>query len=125
MRSAIFLGRFQPLHEGHKACIRKILESRDRVVILLRAGEVNEENPFTVSERMEMFNEWILEEDIIGKVTIVPIPDPDYDLTVFYGREVGYGIEELKMGEEIEAISATKIREQNSSREEDKTSSAG
>lgn len=44
-----------------------------------------------------------------GMLKIMVIPDIE---GVYYGRDVGYKIEQLTVPEEVAAISATKIREQ-------------
>jgi hypothetical protein len=44
-----------------------------------------------------------------GMLKIMVIPDIE---GVYYGRDVGYKIEQLTVPEEVSAISATKIREQ-------------
>jgi len=56
MKTALFVGRFQPFHLGHLSVVRDILEESEKVIILL--GSANEkstpENPFSVREREEM-----------------------------------------------------------------------
>ena len=44
-----------------------------------------------------------------GMLKIMVIPDIE---GVYYGRDVGYKVEQLSVPEEVAAISATKIREQ-------------
>jgi hypothetical protein len=44
-----------------------------------------------------------------GMLKIMVIPDIE---GVYYGRDVGYKIEQLSVPDEVAAISATKIREQ-------------
>ena len=44
-----------------------------------------------------------------GMLKIIVIPDIE---GVYYGRDVGYKIEQLTVPEEVASISATKIREQ-------------
>jgi len=44
-----------------------------------------------------------------GMMKIIVIPDIE---GVYYGRDVGYKVEQLSVPPEIAAISATKIREQ-------------
>ena len=54
--TALFVGRFQPLHRGHVRAIRELLK-RYRCVIVL-VGSTNkrdQENPFSFSERRRMF----------------------------------------------------------------------
>ena len=55
---AVVIGRFQPIHEGHKYLINEALEIADNVIIL--CGSANQprtpKNPWTVSERERMLN---------------------------------------------------------------------
>ena len=44
-----------------------------------------------------------------GMLKLMVIPDIE---GVYYGRDVGYKVEQLSVPEEVAAISATKIREQ-------------
>src|SRR3989344_3837940 len=81
--TGVFIGRFQPFHEGHRRCVGKILEQRDRGIILAH---------FPDSSRVE----------------ILTIQDPGADLSVFIGRDVGYDLIELDAA--TEAISATDLR---------------
>jgi len=53
---AVFIGRMQPLHNGHVRNIKKALEIADHVLVI--AGSANQprtpKNPFTADERAEM-----------------------------------------------------------------------
>lgn len=112
MKTAVYIGRFQPFHEGHIACVKKILETHDRVIIYIRKGKAKSaENPYSFEDRSARAHNELAEYG--DRVSIQPLNDPGYDLTVFHGRNVGYGIKELKLGKEIENISASKIRDGN------------
>ena len=56
---AIFIGRFQPLHNGHIQNIEKALEVADHVLVIL--GSANQprtiKNPFTIEERRDLIKE--------------------------------------------------------------------
>jgi nicotinamide-nucleotide adenylyltransferase len=56
MKQVLFVGRFQPFHNGHLDAIRAILAAEDRVVIVIGSAEENNEpaNPFTAGERFQM-----------------------------------------------------------------------
>lgn len=108
MKTGIFIGRFQPFHEGHRKCIERILETCDRVVILLRYGKENDQNPFSREERASQINTALLPHVMAGRAIVIPFYDPGYDLTVFIGRDVGYDL--IQLDAETEAISATDIR---------------
>jgi cytidyltransferase-like protein len=110
MKTGLFIGRFQPFHDGHKACIRKILEDCDAVVVGVRSGPIDDDNPYTFSEVFEMIRKEFPHGSDRSTVRIIQLPDVGRDLVVYHGRDVGYSIEKLEMGEEIEAISASAIR---------------
>ena len=50
---AMFIGRWQPLHDGHKAMFQKAMQQGKNVLICVRDGEVNEKNPFTSEQVKE------------------------------------------------------------------------
>lgn len=102
MRS-LFIGRYQPLHDGHIKLIKKVLDEEGKpVVIALRDTPIDEHNPFTIEERKEMFKK------VFGnQVELIVIPDI---AEVCYGRKVGYKIRRIRLNKQIEEISATKIR---------------
>jgi len=53
---ALFIGRFQPFHNGHLHAIRYILERYDEIVLVVAAAQYSYtvDNPFTAGERVEM-----------------------------------------------------------------------
>ena len=67
----------------------------------LKDTPISDTDPFTIDERIKMF------QDALPQVKVVVIPDID---EVCYGRKVGWGIREIKLDKETEAISATEIR---------------
>ena len=48
-----FLGRWQPLHEGHQQLFQQVLENGCNVLIMIRDIEPNEKNPFTAEQVKE------------------------------------------------------------------------
>jgi len=102
---SLFIGRWQPFHDGHKAMIDLVINEGKSVCIALRDTRKDASNPFSVEERIEMIRKVYPDEDT---VKIIVIPDIS---EVCYGRKVGYGIREIRLGEELETISGTKIRE--------------
>jgi len=104
-KTGVFIGRFQPFHEGHKACIEKILEDHDVCLVLIRDTELSEKNPFTLDRRLAIIRQAFPDET---RVICQAIPDPDADLTVHIGRDVGYNL--IQLDEATEEISATDIR---------------
>lgn len=59
MERALFVGRFQPFHNGHKKSIEQILEEVDEAVIAIGSADSSHtnSNPFTAGERIEMIHE--------------------------------------------------------------------
>ena len=106
---SLFIGRWQPLHEGHKQLFRQVINEGGKVCIAIREGEVNEKNPFTPQQvLMNIATEMELEISN-GKLKAIIIPDI---CSVEFGRGVGYDIIEHIPPAEVADISATKIREQ-------------
>lgn len=105
IKATLFIGRFSPPHKGHKYIFDSVLNTGGKIVIAVRDTPVNEENPYTTSQRKKML-EKLYENN--SNVRIIIIPDID---AVCVGRRVGYRI--MKVPESIERISATKIRKKN------------
>ena len=106
---AMFIGRWQPLHAGHKALFQGALDEGKNVLICIRDGAVNEKNPFTPQEVLFNIANEMKDQVEQGRVKIMVIPDI---CSVEFGRGVGYDIIEHIPPTEIAEISATKIREQ-------------
>ncbi len=101
-RYALFIGRWQPFHNGHKYLIDDALSNREYVCIAIRDTESSEENPYTVEQRAEMIRR------IYGnKVKIIVIPDIK---SINIGRNVGYDVNRVDPPSDIEKISGTNIR---------------
>ncbi|KYH24402.1 putative adenylyl-sulfate kinase [Halalkalicoccus paucihalophilus] len=101
--SHIFIGRWQPLHDGHRTIIDSAADNGKDVVIAIRDTELSEKNPLTVQERRELIED--VYEDYPNVKTMI-IPDVD---TVAIGRDVGYSV--VSVPEEVAEISGTAMRE--------------
>lgn len=68
---ALFLGRFQPFHNGHLRVVREASEEYDEVVVVIGSKQYSrtQDNPFTYKERFEMITTAIAEEGI-GNVKV-------------------------------------------------------
>ena len=78
MRDAlVFIGRFQPFHNGHKAVIDAALEQAKEVVVVVGSSFAarNIRNPFTFEERKAMIKA-VFPSD---RVLVVPVSDYPYD----------------------------------------------
>jgi cytidyltransferase-like protein len=119
-RRAMFIGRWQPFHNGHKWLISQKLDEGEPVLIAVRDIPPDEKNPFTTQQTIEMVERVYADQDVV----VLPIPDIS---SVNYGRGVGYGIIEHVPPADVGFISATairqKIEDQDSSWEENVDSS--
>jgi nicotinamide mononucleotide adenylyltransferase len=106
---SLFIGRWQPLHEGHKQLFRQVINEGGKVCVAIREGEINEKNPFTPQQVLTNIATEMELEISNGKLKAIIIPDI---CSVEFGRGVGYDIIEHIPPAEINDISATKIREQ-------------
>ena len=104
MKYSLFIGRWQPFHDGHRTLIQKVLDEGKNVCIACRMTDIDIENPFDYKEREKMIRHVFPDKE---RVLIMAIPDIE---EVCYGRKVGWGIRELKLTKKMERISATKIR---------------
>ena len=104
-----FIGRYQPLHGGHKKLINVVLKEGKNVLVLLKDTGKNEKNPYSVEERIDMFNGAFPKEIKKGRLKIKAIENVE---CICYGRKVGWDIRKIKLDEETEKISATKIRKE-------------
>tara|TARA_A100001391_G_scaffold17713_3_gene9944 strand:+ start:2371 stop:2709 length:339 start_codon:yes stop_codon:yes gene_type:complete len=109
MRYSLYIGRFQPFHDGHEWCVRQMLDEGKKVCIAIMDihDEEPENNPFPTESVRKSIILRLFDEVNVGDVEVITIPAIE---SVNYGRDVGYAINELVPPEEIKQISATKIR---------------
>ena len=103
MSRALFIGRWQPFHNGHEYIIRQALDAGDPVAIGVRNTPISEWDPYTVAERIDMLEGHFKNDDVV----VFEMPDIK---SVNIGRKVGYGVVRFDSPEDIEGISATGIR---------------
>lgn len=106
--ASLFVGRWQPFHEGHRALIETVLKKGKPVVVAIRDTEISVKNPYTVGERWGMIQTSLHEYGNLVK--IITVPDID---EICYGRDVGYGIRKIELGSELESVSGTRKRREN------------
>ena len=106
---AMFIGRWQPWHEGHRWLIDQQLNQGKKVLLCIRDVKQDDKNPWSAYQIMIMLTEELIEFIKDGKVRLMIIPDIE---SINFGRGVGYDIIEHVPPQEINDISATKIREQ-------------
>ena len=104
---SMFIGRWQPWHQGHRWLIDQRLNDGKNVLICIRDVEPSEKQPWTAQEVLVNVSKEL--DDLIqeGRIEIIIIPDIE---SINYGRGVGYEVIEHIPPEDIKEISATKIR---------------
>ena len=105
--TALFIGRYQPFHDGHRALIEEGLRRVGQACIAVRdTAGLDEKNPFSfeyVSARIR--HAMRMHE---GRFTVIPLPNVT---NVFYGRDVGYSVERIDLDMKLQEISATQQRQ--------------
>ena len=107
MKRALFIGRWQPLHDGHRWLFAQKLEADEPVLLAVRDTAVTDSDPFTTDEVVTSLEKEYAGEVASGMVKVIAIPDIS---SVNYGRGVGYEINEFVPPENVSSISATDIR---------------
>jgi len=103
-KRAMFVGRWQPFHNGHKWLIDQKLSQGVPVLIAVRDIAPDKKNPLTTEETMDILNAAYADKD----VHVLAIPDIE---SVNYGRGVGYEINEFVPPQDVGYISATRVRD--------------
>lgn len=77
MTRALFIGRFQPIHEGHLSAIKEILGKFDEIAIIVGSSQENltGRNPLTAGERIEMISAVLAANGFAGRAHVIPVPD--------------------------------------------------
>ncbi len=101
-RYALFIGRWQPYHSGHKYLVDQALKEGKNVCVGIRDTELSDKNPYTYEQRKEMIRR------VHGdKVLSIKIPDIE---SINIGRNVGYAVNQIDPPEHIGRISGTNVR---------------
>ena len=106
---SMFIGRWQPWHDGHKWLIDQRLNEGKNVLICIRDIEPDDKHPYTSQEVENRITGTLINLIQEGRVKVMTIPDIE---SINFGRGVGYDIIEHIPPQEVGNISATKIREQ-------------
>lgn len=106
---SMFIGRWQPWHQGHKWLIDQRLNEGKNVLICIRDIQPDDKNPFSAQEVESNIKKELWKYLTDEKVKVMIIPDIE---SVNFGRGVGYDIIEHVPPQEVGEISATKIREE-------------
>ena len=104
--TTLMLGRYQPWHEGHHALYDEAGKRTEQVVLGVRnTYKTSEKDPLTFTE----VNQFIKADPKMKNAMVVKFPNIT---NIVYGRDVGYKIEQVKLRDDIEAISATQKRKE-------------
>jgi len=104
------MGRFQPWHGGHRELFKKSVIKTGQVALMVRHMPVNDNNPLEFDEVKEIIIEDLAKHNFTYEKEYVIIQVPNI-IDITYGRDVGYSITLERLSNEVEQISATKIRE--------------
>lgn len=104
--TTLMLGRYQPWHEGHHALYKEAGKRTDQVLLGVR-------NTYNTSDKdplkFDQVKEYITKDEFMDGALVLRLPNIT---NIVYGRDVGYKIEQVDLGAEIHAISATQKRKE-------------
>jgi len=106
---SMFIGRWQPWHQGHRWLIDQRLNEGKNILLCIRDVEPDEKNPWTAHQILMNLSSELQDLIEAGRLHIMIIPDIE---SINIGRGVGYDVIEHIPPQEIHDISATKVREQ-------------
>lgn len=106
---AMFIGRWQPWHKGHRWLIDQALNEDKKVLLCIRDVTPDEKNPWSAIEVMMNLTNELMDLIEEGRIRIMIIPDIE---SINIGRGIGYDVIEHTPPQDIHDISATQIREQ-------------
>ena len=107
MKYSMFIGRWQPWHDGHRWLIDQRLNQNKNVLICIREVSQDDSNPYDPVEVNENIEKELKDLISSNRVKVIIIPDVE---SVNYGRGVGYDIIEHVPPQKVGKISATEIR---------------
>jgi len=100
------LGRYQPWHEGHQALKEEAHKRTKQVLVGVRnTYKTSEKDPLKYDEVAT----YIQQDNPFKDTLVLRLPNIT---NIVYGRDVGYKIEQVDLGADIHAISATQKRKE-------------
>ncbi len=104
--TALFVGRYQPFHDGHKALIVEGIKRVGQACIAVRNTQgTDEKNPFEFEYVRAQIESGLRDQE--GRFVVVQLPNIT---SILYGRDVGYAIERIDLDSALTNISATETR---------------
>lgn len=104
--TTLMLGRYQPWHEGHHALYKEAGKRTGQVLLGVRnTYNTSPKDPLT----FDQVKEYIAKDEFMDGAMVLRLPNIT---NIVYGRDVGYKIEQVDLGAEIHAISATQKRKE-------------
>jgi adenylylsulfate kinase-like enzyme len=104
--TTLMLGRYQPWHEGHHALYKEAGKRTEQVLLGVRnTYDTSEKDPLKFDE----VKEYIAKDEFMDNAMVLRLPNIT---NIVYGRDVGYKIEQVDLGADIHAISATQKRKE-------------
>ena len=90
--TALFIGRFQPLHKGHLFALKWIAGQSGRIFVVIGSAQEKktEENPFSARERLAMMRAVLAKEKLAQKCKVFLLQDipNDYEWVSYLGAHV-------------------------------------
>jgi adenylylsulfate kinase len=104
--TTLMLGRYQPWHEGHHALYKEAGKRTEQVLLGVRnTHNTSEKDPL----KFDQVKEYIAKDEFMDGALVLRLPNIT---NIVYGRDVGYKIEQVDLGADIHAISATQKRKE-------------
>ena len=106
---SLFIGRWQPWHDGHTALFERCVEKTGQVAIQIRDVHGIDDNPFDLESCMANIQRALNTAGYEYNTHYIIMHVPNI-VDISYGRGVGYSLTQHDLGAKIHDISATKIR---------------
>lgn len=92
--TAIYIGRFEPVHQGHMALLQRALDSARHVIVVMGSAwqARSPKNPFTAVEREQMLRDALPEAD---RTRVQVLPVRDYYNEAVWVQAVREGVERI------------------------------
>ena len=104
--TTLMLGRYQPWHEGHHALYEEAGKRTKQVLLGVRdTYKTSPKDPLKFDE----VKDYISQDPFMKNALVLKLPNIT---NIIYGRDVGYKIEQVKLDDVTEAISATNKRKE-------------